>query len=234
MSITPRRNTEPQGLHKMSAVLYSASANNASLQGTTVGGTKPLHRFIKGQPKIIGVVVLVVGASFFILSVAIANPMIHNIWMTIPLGILLGLLFMICGILFILTEHNTTKKTVTISLALSIVTILWTGWTILHFVPDIVHSQHHRYYEYFEENSTDNEETAWRTYYENMGISIEILFVIYSFAGAIIFVVMSIMAGAALRSTKSQAVVVMTATPAETQDEQQAEEEELNCEKMGE
>lgn len=39
----------------MSAEIYSASGNNASLQGTTVGGIKPLHRFIKGQPKIIGV-----------------------------------------------------------------------------------------------------------------------------------------------------------------------------------
>ena len=43
-------------IQKMSAELYSANGNNASLQGTTtVGGTKPLHRFIKGQPKIIGV-----------------------------------------------------------------------------------------------------------------------------------------------------------------------------------
>lgn len=39
----------------MSAELYASSESNASLQGTTVGGSKPLHRFIKGQPKIIGV-----------------------------------------------------------------------------------------------------------------------------------------------------------------------------------
>lgn len=39
----------------MSAEVYIASGNNSSLQSTTVGGSKPLHRFIKGQPKIIGV-----------------------------------------------------------------------------------------------------------------------------------------------------------------------------------
>ena len=42
----------------MSAQLLSANepgGKNASLQGTTVGGRKPLHRFMRGQPKIIGV-----------------------------------------------------------------------------------------------------------------------------------------------------------------------------------
>lgn len=45
-------------VRKMSAELYFASGpdgNNARLQGTTVGGSKPLHRFIRGQPKTIGV-----------------------------------------------------------------------------------------------------------------------------------------------------------------------------------
>lgn len=43
---------------RMSAMLsYTGGpgGNNASLQGTTVGASKPLHRFIRGQPKIIGV-----------------------------------------------------------------------------------------------------------------------------------------------------------------------------------
>lgn len=37
-----------------------------------------------------------------------------------------------------------------------------------------------------------------------MGLSLEVIFLVHSFVGAIIFIVMSIMAGAALRSTKSQ------------------------------
>lgn len=42
-------------VHKMSAELVLASGNNATPQETTIGGSKPLHRFIKRQPKIIGV-----------------------------------------------------------------------------------------------------------------------------------------------------------------------------------
>lgn len=124
-------------VQKMSSELYTVSGpggNNASLQGTTVGGSKPLHRFIRGQPKIIGVrhthmyhsifqghrfkthyclhghrvkeimlevvfvifsqiIVLVLGSSFFILSVSFKGDFsYHHIWTIIPPGFLLGTL----------------------------------------------------------------------------------------------------------------------------------------------
>ncbi|XP_031702265.1 membrane-spanning 4-domains subfamily A member 4D-like isoform X2 [Anarrhichthys ocellatus] len=163
----------------MSADLYCASnsgGNNANLQGTTVGGSKPLHRFIKGQPKIIGIIALVLGSSFFMLSIVIMpHNSIQFISTTVSPGFLLGTLFIFCGILYILTEHNPTKKTVTMSLALSIVTTLG-----------------------------------------EMVMSVAFIFVVYSVLGAIIFIVMSCLAVAALRSTKSQAIIVMTTTPDET------------------
>ncbi|XP_041846673.1 uncharacterized protein LOC121643363 [Melanotaenia boesemani] len=200
----------------MSAELYTASQpaeNNGSLQTTTVGGSKPLHRFLKGQPKIMGTVVLIIGASFFILSIAISTGhFAHHIWTTIPPGFLLGTLFIISGILFIVTELNPTKKTVTISLALSIVSILGACWTVLHILPDL---HFLRSSAYFDENITDTE-LAWANYSEAMGVTVEALFLFYSFVGAIIFIVMSVLAGAALRSTKSQAVVVMTTTSTTT------------------
>ncbi|KAM9366122.1 uncharacterized protein ABDE67_001620 [Symphorus nematophorus] len=196
----------------MSAELYSASGNNANLQGTSVGGSKPLHRFIKGQPKIIGIIVLVLGSSFVIVSIAITPDYIPQIWT----GILLGALFIICGILYILTEHNPTKKTVTISLALSIVTILAACWTVLHILPSMTHHYHDsHYFEYLEENITDIDEDTWSSYHKFIGLSLEAIFLFYTFVGAIIFIVMSTLAGAALRSTKSQAIVVMTTTATE-------------------
>ncbi|XP_041645449.1 uncharacterized protein LOC121511006 [Cheilinus undulatus] len=216
----------------MSVALYSASGNNATLQSTTVGGTKPLHRFIKGQPKIIGIIVLILGSSSFILSISVISNSTLPMWSAIPPGILVGLMFIACGILYVLTEHNPTKKTVTISLALSIVAILGTCWTLLQMIPEIIHNAHYRYFEYMEENMTDNEDATWASHYEAMGLSCEVIFLIYSFFGGVIFVVMSVMAGAALRSTKSQALVMMTTTPSETRAEEHAHEEGLNCEKM--
>ncbi|XP_038557501.1 uncharacterized protein LOC119890340 isoform X2 [Micropterus salmoides] len=125
------------------------------------------------------------------------------------------LVYIICGILYILTEYNPTKKKVTISLALSIVTILGTFWSVMHSLPSVVHN--YRHYSYFaEDNDTDIEEAQWASYYEAMGVTVESIFLFYSFVGGIIFIVMSALAGAALRSTKNQAIVVMTASPNET------------------
>ncbi|KAK9542573.1 hypothetical protein VZT92_000422 [Zoarces viviparus] len=202
----------------MSADLYCASnsgGNNANLQGTTVGGRKPLHRFIKGQPKIIGIIALVLGSSFFMLSIVIMpDNSIQFISTTVPPGFLLGTLFIFCGILYILTEHYPTKKTVTISLALSIVTTLGVCWTSMHILPNTGHRSYYRDYGFIEDNFTHEIISDWS--YEEMVMSVELIFLVYSVLGAIIFIVMSCLAVAALRSTKSQAIIVMTTTPDET------------------
>ncbi|XP_031702264.1 uncharacterized protein LOC116382939 isoform X1 [Anarrhichthys ocellatus] len=202
----------------MSADLYCASnsgGNNANLQGTTVGGSKPLHRFIKGQPKIIGIIALVLGSSFFMLSIVIMpHNSIQFISTTVSPGFLLGTLFIFCGILYILTEHNPTKKTVTMSLALSIVTTLGVCWTLMHILPNTIHHSYYRDYGFIEDNFTHEIIPDWS--YEEMVMSVAFIFVVYSVLGAIIFIVMSCLAVAALRSTKSQAIIVMTTTPDET------------------
>ncbi|XP_060924631.1 uncharacterized protein LOC132998904 [Limanda limanda] len=199
----------------MSAELYTVSGpggNDASLQGSTVGGSKPLHRFMKGQPKTIGVVVLVLGSSFFIISAAMTEELFNEPpWRINPSGFIQAILLIICGIMYILTEHNPTKKTVTISLALSIVSILATLWTDLHILPELIHSHVYMHY-----TSTETGEGLWSTHYEAMDRSLEWIFVFYTFVAAIILIVMSTLAGAALRSAKSQAVVMMMAAPPET------------------
>lgn len=175
-----------------------------------------MHRFIKGQPKIVGVIVLVLGTTIFtVTAVVVEDRDTHYVWTVIPPGFLQGALYITCGILYILTEHNPTKKTVTISLALSIVTLLGTLWTILHIVPDLAHGHYMRHYEYMEENVTDAEYFA-AVQYENMGKSLEVIFLVKFLMGGVIFVVMSVLGGIALRSTNSQAVVMMTTAHSET------------------
>ncbi|XP_030575857.1 uncharacterized protein LOC115773325 isoform X2 [Archocentrus centrarchus] len=147
----------------MSAELLSVSqprGNNGSLQGTTVGAGKPIHRFLKGQPKILGTIVLILGASFFIFSIVItADSHRRYMWTVIPPIFLMGSLLIICGIMYVLTEHNPTKKTVTISLSLSIVSILVTCWTLMQILPDIALYHYHEMY-FFHENYTEAETTC--------------------------------------------------------------------------
>ncbi|KAL6113289.1 uncharacterized protein ACO6RY_11614 [Pungitius sinensis] len=198
----------------MSAELYRASdssGNNANLQGTAVGGIKPLHRFIKGQPKIVGIIALVLGSSFFLLAIAITPENLALIGENDPSLFLLGTMFILCGILYILTEHNPTKKKVTISLALSIVTILWVCWTLSRTLLFLIN---HRFGfpAFSEDDTTDG--SYLRS--EEVAAIVEGICLIYSVLGAVIFIVMSCLAVASLRSTKSQAVVMMTIAANET------------------
>ncbi|XP_027871482.1 uncharacterized protein LOC114143538 isoform X1 [Xiphophorus couchianus] len=190
--------------------------NNETTQDFTLGGNKPLHRFLRCQPKVIGTVMLVIGASSVIVAIATHSDVdILHMWMVIPPEICMGILLTICGILYIVTQHRPTKKTVTISFALSIVSTLGGFWTILVMLINF-----HIYYAYSsdEEHNNDTDianEIPWTSHIEVMGLTLEAVFLLYSFVGTIIFITMSVLAGAALRSTKTQAIVVMTTTAAE-------------------
>ncbi|KAM7413212.1 hypothetical protein PAMA_020538 [Pampus argenteus] len=171
----------------MSSEIYSAngpSGNNASLEGITVGGSKPLHRFIKGQPKIIGIIVLVLGVSFFMMSITFNQGIAfqHKSTAVIP-GFLQGTLYILCGILYILTEHDPTKKRVTASLALSIVTILGAFLTITVILIHVGSGYSYRYYDYLDENMTDTEEPLWASDYEV--IIFFLLFIVTFFGGLV-------------------------------------------------
>ncbi|XP_078016819.1 uncharacterized protein LOC117259733 isoform X2 [Epinephelus lanceolatus] len=126
----------------MSVELQHASepgGNNASLQGTMLGGSKPLHRFMQGQPKITGIVVLILGSSFFIFCTSMMLVHYNQISPLQP-GIVLAILYLVCGSLYIVTENKPTKKTVTMSLALSIVSLLASCWIIFLYLPNIIHN----------------------------------------------------------------------------------------------
>ncbi|XP_053721814.1 membrane-spanning 4-domains subfamily A member 4D [Synchiropus splendidus] len=195
----------------MPAELYSVRGPEDAAQGTTVGGRKPLHRFIKGQPKVMGIVVMILGATFLMVSIAIVDHYSFNLWSVIAPWLIHGVLFVLSGILFVLTEHNPTKKTVTISLALSIVSVLGGFWTIITLLPDVMHKAMFRHYGWYGNRTTTEE--MWAARAEKMSITVEAIVLFYSLVGVIIFIIMSTLAGTALRSSKSQAIIVMSSAP---------------------
>ncbi|KAL7406039.1 hypothetical protein ABVT39_012213 [Epinephelus coioides] len=199
----------------MSVELQHASEpvrNNASLQGTMLGGSKPLHRFMQGQPKIIGIVVLILGSSFFIFCTSMMLVHYNQISPLQP-GIVLAILYLVCGSLYIVTENKPTKKTVTMSLALSIVSLLASCWIIFLYLPNTIHNLQRVHLD--EDIMVATDDGIFPSEYEQLEMASEQIFLLYTGVGGIIFIVMSFLAGAALRSTKSKAIVVMTATSAE-------------------
>lgn len=192
----------------MSAEPHPPSGSNVSVP-STVGGSKPLHRFMRGQPKSVGIVVLVLGCSFVLLAAVLAQSSVHTVAAT-PHGLLLGSLFTISGILYIVTAHNTSKKTVTMSLAMTIVSLLAALWTVIFLLVHTVHSD--AFYMHYDLEEDDGErDYLWLRRLSNMTVASDIIIVVHSFVAAIVFTVMSSLGGAALRSARSQAVIVMTA-----------------------
>ncbi|KAF7662405.1 hypothetical protein LDENG_00236380 [Lucifuga dentata] len=204
---------------KMSVNLIPGSephASDASPKSTAVGDSKPLHRFIRGQPKITGIIVLILGSSFFIFAIVTRKVYdFDSIWTGIPSGFWLGTLFIICGIQYILTEYKPTKKTVTISLALTIVALLGSIWTLSYLLPHIIHYRGEAMYSSSAENITETDFSDWTPHYLFMPLALDAVYMFYVFMSAVIFIVMSILAGSAVRSTKSQAILVMSTTQTE-------------------
>ncbi|CAB1312938.1 unnamed protein product [Coregonus sp. 'balchen'] len=184
---------------------------------TTVGGSKPLHRFIRGEPKSIGIVMLFMGSSLFILAIPMRMDPLESSADNFT-SFWLGILFIICGLLYVLTEKNTSKQLVTASLALSIISILGVTVAFFEFLKGILSLKYHHYHfyhSYYDDNITDSAGVVvpWRKRHMDQLFSLEAVFMYQSLVGMVLLILMTAFARAALQSSKTQAIVVMNNLP---------------------
>ncbi|KAI2657386.1 B-lymphocyte antigen CD20 [Labeo rohita] len=178
---------------------------------TVTGGSKPLHRFLRGQPKSIGVVLVMMGVGLFIFGIA------TNVETDAPTSaeqftpFWLGILFFICGLLYILSERSPSKKLITASLALSIISVIGSLSAMIDFSRAIV-GIYHVQWDHMYENHTQEEEIYTRQHYMPIR-NIELVFCCHSLIGGILLIIMTFFARAALQSSRTQAVVVMRNLP---------------------
>ncbi|KAJ8269382.1 hypothetical protein COCON_G00119890 [Conger conger] len=89
---------------------------------TMVGDQKPLHRFLNGEPKCLGIAVLLLGCGELLLGIPLATVGDSSALLYVPFW--LGALFVISGNLSIYTEGHPSKKMVTVCLSMYVVTLL--------------------------------------------------------------------------------------------------------------
>ncbi|XP_027030384.2 uncharacterized protein si:ch1073-291c23.2 isoform X2 [Tachysurus fulvidraco] len=77
----------------------------------TAGGTKPLHRFLRGEPKTVGIVLLFLGLCMFMFGIPLNGDDLDSSTDTYS-PYWLGTMYFICGVLYIQSERNITKKIV--------------------------------------------------------------------------------------------------------------------------
>ncbi|XP_062376295.1 uncharacterized protein si:ch1073-291c23.2 [Sardina pilchardus] len=195
----------------MSATVVTddAPAEGAEDQNQKVlkGNTKPLHRFLRGQPKCVGVAMVTLGISIFFLGVPVwratkySGDSFHSF--------VLGVLFIASGILFILTELNITKQLVTAGFGLSIVSICGVGVGCCIWMDQIINFLMEDYGD-TDDNVTDH--IAIKQYWDQF-TAVQCLAMLQSLLGGAILIAMAWFARAALRSSNTNAIVVMQTRP---------------------
>ncbi|XP_039546473.1 uncharacterized protein si:ch1073-291c23.2 isoform X2 [Pimephales promelas] len=128
------------------------------------GGSKPVHRFLKGQPMCIGTVLVMMAVCMIMFGFAmdVQSDAMTSADMYTPFW--LAILFFICGVLYILCEHNPSKKIITASLALSIISTLGVFFGCVGFVRAIV-GIHDTFWSHFAENQTVEERQHMEQHY---------------------------------------------------------------------
>ncbi|XP_052007248.1 membrane-spanning 4-domains subfamily A member 4D [Xyrauchen texanus] len=168
------------------------------------GGSKPLHRFLRGEPKSIGIVLMMMGVCLFMFGMNMELDDTIYVIEDLYCPFWLGTLFFICGLLYILSERNPTKKIITASFALSIVSTFGVIFACRIFSRSI-NGHLHMSWNY-------TEEIYEELHYMPIAI-MELVFLIHSLIGSMLLVTMSFFARSALRSSRTQAVVVMCNLP---------------------
>ncbi|KAE8285991.1 hypothetical protein D5F01_LYC15671 [Larimichthys crocea] len=85
--------------------------------------SKPLHRFVQREPRILGIAIVIFGCAEFLMGFHLAGENVITSY-KIYTPYWQGLLFIVCGSLSIYTGLHPSKKMVTVSLAMYIMSIL--------------------------------------------------------------------------------------------------------------
>ncbi|NP_001314734.1 uncharacterized protein isoform X3 [Danio rerio] len=182
-----------------------ASASASEPISTVTGGNKPVHRFLRGQPRSIGVSLVMMGVCLFMFGfpmVAVEEYIISPMW--------LGMSFCVCGVLYILSERSPSKKIITASFALSIISTIGVVSACMDFIKSMVIIE--RQDEYTHNNITEDDYVYLRQHYSAV-VAMECVFLCHGLIGGVLLIIMTCFARAALRSSNTQAVVVMRNLP---------------------
>ncbi|XP_017282705.1 membrane-spanning 4-domains subfamily A member 4D-like [Kryptolebias marmoratus] len=164
---------------------------NQQTENTLMSG-KPLHRFVKNEPRCLGIVILIFGyAELFMGFVLPEDYMYNSRRLYIPFW--QGALFLTCGILSIYTELHPSKKLVTVCVSMYSVSLVG---ILVSFGHRITFFGRYGPMRYYRDSSPETEV-----------LCLEIILFISSVCvfGLLIFLIVS--ARFALKSTHTQVIV---------------------------
>ncbi|KAM3867212.1 uncharacterized protein ACN63O_008957 [Diretmus argenteus] len=156
-------------------------------------GSKPLHRFIRGEPRCLGVVVLMFGCAELLMGFQLAREKYDNS-SSLYIPFWQGALFVISGNLSIYTEVHPSKKMVTVCLSMYVVALLGIVVSIVYRIICLL--------SYMYLNVPIDME--WAVDRTKQLLSIEAILFVSSVCVSVLLIFLSVMARLALNSTNTQ------------------------------
>ncbi|XP_049898143.1 uncharacterized protein LOC126388858 [Epinephelus moara] len=176
--------------------------NQAAVNMELMSG-KPLHRFVRNEPRSLGIVMLVFGCAELLMGFPLAKQGVRTSW-TIYIPLWQGALFLVCGNLSIYTEIHPSKKMVTVSLAMYVVTLLGIFVSVGYRISTLIEYTFFYYYNgWYNDESTGN----------GMLTGIESILLTSSVCVLALLIFLSTIARLALKSTHSQVIFQHIPTP---------------------
>ncbi|XP_073343198.1 uncharacterized protein [Pagrus major] len=162
--------------------------------------SKPLHRFVRKEPRCLGIVIVIFGCAEVLMGFNLAGENVTTS-ARIYIPFWQGILFLVCGNLSIYTEIHPSKKMVTVCLAMYVVSLLG----ILVSVGFRIYCL--TFFSYLKYSAFYYSETVWGIYRVHLLYSVEGLLLISSLCVSVLLIFLCVIARLALKSTRFQVVV---------------------------
>uniref|UniRef100_A0A3P8P9G8 Uncharacterized protein n=2 Tax=Astatotilapia calliptera TaxID=8154 RepID=A0A3P8P9G8_ASTCA len=172
-------------------------------QGTSSNvpmSSKPLHRFVRKEPRSLGIVILMFGCAELLMGFQFSNEEFKFSAQLIPFW--QGALFLTCGILSVYTELHPSKKMVTVCLALYVVSIFG---IVISFIYRMIQVISYPYFFFLRFHLNDASVMLLE--------SIEAILLISTISVLVILIFLTTVASFALKSTRTQVIVQQIPPP---------------------
>ncbi|XP_029020429.1 uncharacterized protein LOC114864007 [Betta splendens] len=158
--------------------------------------SKPLHRFVQREPGSLGIVLVVCGCAEILMGFHLAaEPLVSSYKLYIPIWE--GALFLISGNLSIYTERQPSKKMVTVTLSMYLVSFFGVLVSFSYRVFCFSYLHHTSRWRHGD----------WLFYQTNQLVAVEGVLFVTSVCVGVILIFLSCVARLALRSTRTQVIV---------------------------
>ncbi|KAE8285990.1 hypothetical protein D5F01_LYC15670 [Larimichthys crocea] len=186
----------------------TARDQNQEADQSVLTYSKPLHRFVQREPRILGIAIVIFGCAEFLMGFHLASENVMTSY-KIYTPYWQGFLFIVCGSLSIYTGLHPSKKMVTVSLAMYIMSILGIIISVIYRMFSITHLSDLEYPVTFWGDSTD-----WCFY--KMLLAVEIILFISSLCVSVLLIFLCTVARLALKSTRTQVIIQLIPPPQRT------------------